>query len=114
MKVKVEKDWDHWNARLFKAEVDICHKFQLLQTIQANKESTHKRGVEVHRLQNGILNTNSGVLNNLAVIHQVLVGQSNNPTVEGLLELWSKGLINSMLGNPMSAKTCYDYLKKSI
>lgn len=48
IKVKVEKDWDHWNARFFKAEVDMIHEFQLLQTVLANKESTHTRGVEVH------------------------------------------------------------------
>lgn len=110
MKVTVATGLEHLNTRIFQAEIDISQKFQLLQTILANNESTQKRNIEVERLRNGILDTNSGVLNNLSVIHKVLVGQTVDPSKKGLLEMWSKGVNTNMLENPISAKTCYDQL----
>lgn len=105
--ITVEIEWEHLNTRIFQAEIDICHKFQLLLLILSIEDET-ERSIEIERLNNGILETNGGVLCNLFVIHQVLVGYTiTNPT-KGLLELWSEGVYKSMIQNPMSAKSYQD------
>lgn len=100
------------NTRIFQAEMGICHKFQLMQTLSLNEDSQDK-SLEVERMRNGILDTNSGVLNDLSVINQVLIGQTiTNPTEKGLLEMWSKGMYDNMRINPMSAKTYENYVSQ--
>lgn len=108
--LKLQTDWDQLHTRIFQAEMGICHKFQLMQTLLSNKDSQDK-SLELERLRNGILDTNSGVLNNLSVINQVLIGQTiTNPTEKGLLEIWSNGMFDNMRTNPMSAKTYQNYV----
>ncbi|VDI05083.1 Hypothetical predicted protein [Mytilus galloprovincialis] len=109
---KVRTDWEHLNNRLFQAEIGISHKFQLLQTLISTDDCSERRN-EVSRLRTGILDTNSGILNNLSVIHQGLVGHTViNPADKGLLEMWYQGVFDNMIENSMSAKTCHDYVMK--
>lgn len=108
--LKLRTDWKHLNTRIFQAEMGICHKFQLMQTLSLNVDSPYKT-FELEHLRNGILDINSGVLSNLSIIHQVLVGKTvTNPTEKGLLEMWSKGIYDYMMINPMSAKKYRDYV----
>lgn len=109
-KLKLKTDCDHLNARMFKAEMGISHKFQLFQAILLNKDKP-ENDLSAERLRNGILDTNSGVLSNLSVIHQVLVGKTvTHPTEKGLLAMWSKGIYDNMRINQMSAKIYQDYI----
>lgn len=111
--VTAEKEWEHLNTRLFQAEMGICHKFQLLQTILLNEKSSDSIPDEVRKLRKGILDVNSGVLSNLSVINQVLVGKTvTHPAEEGLLEMWSKGVYNDNVKNQMHAKAFNDYVLK--
>ncbi|VDI81202.1 Hypothetical predicted protein [Mytilus galloprovincialis] len=103
-KLTFTTDWEHLNTRICQAETSICHKFQLMQTILSN-EDMHDISSEVELLHKGILDTNNGVLCNLSIIHQLLVGQIvTNPTGKGLLDLWSTGIYDNVRINLMSAK----------
>ncbi|VDH97792.1 Hypothetical predicted protein [Mytilus galloprovincialis] len=109
---KVKAEWEHLNTRLFQAEMGISHKFRLMQTILST-ENCKERFNEVSRLRAGILDTNSGILSNLSVIHQGLMGHTmGNPTDQGLLEMWYKGVYNNMIEQPISAKTLHEYVMK--
>lgn len=105
--IELRTNWEHLNARIFKAEMGIHHKFELMQTI-LSAEDCKDRCNEVSRLGTGILDTNCGILSNLSVIHQGLVGQTM--TEKGLLELWYERVYNNMIKNPMSAKTSNHYV----
>lgn len=111
-KLKAAIEWEHMNTRIFHAEMGICHKYQLMQAILSNDNSIERRH-EASQLRNGILDSNSGVLSNLYVINQVLVGgRARNRTKKGLLEIWSEGIYNNMSINQMSAKIFQDYVDK--
>lgn len=98
-------DWKQLSTRIFLAEMGICNTFQLMQVVLSNKDSQHA-GSEFEQLQNGILDTNNGVLSSMSVIHQLLVGRTvTNPNEKGLLEMWSTGIYENMRTNLMSGKT---------
>lgn len=100
-----EIKWEHLNTRIFDAESDICFQFELLLSILSlSKEQERKKQMEL--LKTGVLNTNRGVLRNMNVINEILVGNGDGERSEkGLLEMWSENVYNNMLTNPRSAKT---------
>lgn len=110
LKKKEGTDWEYMQTRIFQAEMDVCHKFQLLRTILGNKDNNEKKICEIQRLRYGILNPNNGVLSNLSIIHQELVGQTVDSTKKGLIEIWYNDVCKNMNENPVSAKTCKDIL----
>lgn len=115
--ISIEIKWEHLTSRIFQAEIDICHKFDLLISVLSIKDSTERRN-EFESLRTGILDINSGVLSNMYLIHRVLIGRAVlNPAEKGLLEMWSEGVYNHMLQNQMSANAyktnAEKYLHKS-
>lgn len=109
---KIKADWEHLNTSLFQAEMGISHKFQLMQIILST-ENCKERFHEVSRLRTGILDTNYGILSNLSLIHQGLMGHTiANPTDQGLLDMWYKSVNNNMIEQHISAKTFHYYLMK--
>lgn len=100
-----EIKWEHLNTRIFDAESDICFQFELLLSILSlSKEQERKKQMEL--LKTGVLNTNRGVLRNMNVINEILVGiRDGERSEKGLLEMWSENVYNNMLTNPRSAKT---------
>lgn len=114
LKKKEGTDWEYMQTRIFQAEMDVCHKFQLLRTILGNKDSNEKKICEIQRLRYGILNPNNGVLSNLSIIHQELVGQTVDSTKKGLIEIWYNDVCKNMNETPISAKTCKDILRNHL
>lgn len=111
-RIKEKTDWEHLHTRISQAEMGICQKFKHMQTI-LKIENSIERCNEALVLTNDILDTESGVLSNLSVIHQGLVGHTDtNTTEKGLLELWSNEMYNNMSINRMSSKIYLDYVDK--
>lgn len=112
--VRAERKWENLNTRLFQAEMGISHKFQLLQLLLSNENRSEECiSGEVEHLRNGILDVNSGVLRDLSVINQVLIGKTvTNPAEKGIIELWSQGVFNDNVINQMHAKALENYLMK--
>lgn len=110
--LKERTDWQNLNTRIFHSEMGICHKYKLMQAVLSNKKNIDRRH-ELVALSKGILDVNNGVLSNLSIIHQVLLGRTaTNSTEKGLLEMWSEGIYINMKINIMSAKTYQDYVNK--
>lgn len=107
----------HQNSRIFQAEIDISHKFELLLSIMSIDDSW-ARNTEVERLKAGILDTNTGILSHLTAVHHVLVGDTvTHPGEKGLLEMMSKNLLEKTDGgmtNDECEKHILNFLGKTV